>query len=151
MISTTTTPLSATLTKKHKPKKETPTSRFQAGPSDKEPIDIPFLGQLLAVLFAHATAVDDPRGLGRLLGNGLTQPLPYLGVDLLRLPRRGHFTRADGPDGFVRDDDPGPIFRLGRDGFELRRHHLDGLVAFSLLFFFRLPGWPCVLISLTHG
>lgn len=45
----------------------------------------------------------------------------------------GHFARTDGPDGLICDDNPGPIFRLSRDSFELRRHHLDGLVAFSLL------------------
>lgn len=54
-------------------------------------------------------------------------------MDFLRLLSGGHFAGADGPDGLIRDDNLGPIFRLGRDGFELRGHHFNGLVAFPLL------------------
>lgn len=110
------------------------TSRFQTRPSHKEPIDIFLLRQLLAILLAHATAVDDPRAPGRLLRNAIGEPCPDRGVDFLRLLRRGDFARADGPHGLVRDDDFGPIRDLLRNGFELGGHDLDGLVAFSLLF-----------------
>lgn len=46
---------------------------------------------------------------------------------------RGDFASADGPNGFIGDDDLGPVFGLFSDGFELGGYHLDGLVAFSLL------------------
>lgn len=140
MISTTVNPSSAT-SRKEKIDGKTLTSRFQTRPTDEESIDIFLLGQLLAILLAHAAAVDDPRALGRILGNRIGEPLSDRGVDFLRLLCGGDLACADGPHGFISDDDSGPIFGLFRDGFELGRHDFDGLVAFSLL---RPPVSPSV-------
>ena len=109
------------------------TSRFQTCPSDEESINISLLRQLLAILLAHAAPIDDPCGLRCFFRNSLSQPFPNLSMDFLCLLSGGHFPGANGPDGLICDDNLGPIFRLFRDGFELRGHHLDGLVAFPLL------------------
>ena len=54
-------------------------------------------------------------------------------MNFLCLLCRGDLTSADGPNGFISDDNFGPVFDLFCDGFELGGYHFDGLVAFSLL------------------
>ena len=109
------------------------TSGFQTCPTHEESINISFLGQLFAVLLAHTAAINNPRGFSCVFRNGIGKPFAYRGMDFLCLLRRGDFTSADGPNGFIGDDDFGPVFGLLCDGLELGGHHFDGLIAFSLL------------------
>ena len=54
-------------------------------------------------------------------------------MHFLRLCCRSDFPCSDSPDGFVGDDDFGPVFYFGGDGGELGGYDGDGLVGFALL------------------
>lgn len=111
------------------------TSRLQTGASDQKTINVRLLRQLATILLVDTAPVNDPRLLRRLARHVLPDPLTDLGVYLLRLLRGGHFARADGPDGFVRDDQLVPAgFGYGRvEGRQLVNHDFHRLVGFALL------------------
>ena len=110
------------------------TGWFQTCPSHKETINISLFRQLLAVLLAYAAAIDDPCGLCCFFRDCLGQPFSYRGMYFLCLLCGGDFTRTDGPNWFISDDNLGPICRLCCNCIELGGHNFDGLVAFPLLY-----------------
>lgn len=109
--------------------------RLQGSTADQEAINVLLLAQVVAILLAHAATIDDARLLGHLGRDLVCQPVPDLRVHLLRLLRRGHFARANGPDGLVGNDDAGPVGRGNGslDGLELPRHNGNRLAGLALL------------------
>ena len=120
--------------------REALTGWFQTCPSHKESINVFLFRQLLAVLLAYTAAIDDSCGLCCFFRDRLGQPFSYRGVYFLCLLCGGDFTRTDGPDWFISNDNLGPICRLCCDGFELGGNNFDGLVAFPLLYIDQLEG-----------
>lgn len=71
--------------------------RLQARAAHQEAIDIRLLRQLVAVLLAHAAAVQDARLVSCLGGHFLLEPAADRGVHFLRLLGGCDFAGADGP------------------------------------------------------
>lgn len=109
------------------------TGRLQAGTADEEAVDVGLLGQLAAVLLVDAAAVEDAGLVGDLLGDVVLEPGADGEVDLLGLVGGGDLSGADGPDGFVGDDDVGPVGELGLEGGELLADDVDGGAGLALL------------------
>lgn len=73
------------------------TSRLQAGTANKETVNIGLGSELAAVLLADRSTVDDTNGVLGLLGDGSTEPLADLGVDLLGLLGGSDLAGTNGP------------------------------------------------------
>jgi hypothetical protein len=71
--------------------------RLQASPTNKEPINVRLLSQLIAVLLRHTAAVQDTRLLRSLGRNFLREPLAQCLVNFLCLLGGRDFAGADGP------------------------------------------------------
>ena len=108
------------------------TSWLERCSSNQEPIDIGLLAQVLAVLLTDATTIYDSGLLGNLLADLLLQPRPDSGMYFLCLLGAGHLPGSDGPDGFVGNDNLGPVLDLFLDSPQLRSDDFDGFVALSL-------------------
>lgn len=107
--------------------------RLQARSANQEAIDISLRRQLAAVLLAHAAAINDARALRRLRADSISKPLANRLVHLLRLLRRRHLARANGPDRLIRNDNLAPVLDLVGHSAQLRRHDLDRLIGLALL------------------
>lgn len=66
-------------------RKATLTGRFKTSTAHQKPVDIDLPGEILAVLLADRSSVDDSSFIGRLLGDCLGQPFSDGGVDFLGL------------------------------------------------------------------
>mmetsp|Transcript_104148 Transcript_104148/g.299743 ORF Transcript_104148/g.299743 Transcript_104148/m.299743 type:complete len:290 (+) Transcript_104148:121-990(+) len=106
---------------------------LERGPAHEEAVHVRLRDELLAVLRRHTAAILDAHLLRHLGGNLLLQEGADGRVRLLRLVRRSHLARADGPDGLVGDDDVVPILDLRDDGGELALVHLVCLPRLALL------------------
>lgn len=107
--------------------------RLEGSTTDEETINVLLLGELVAVLLADGSTVDDARLLSSLLADLLGHPLTQSGVHLLGLLGGGDLAGANGPDGLVCDDNLAPVLDLVGDGLELGSDDLDGLAGLALL------------------
>lgn len=108
-------------------------SGLEGSTTDEETVNVLLLGQLLAVLLADGTTVDDSGLLGSILADLLGQPLTERGVHLLGLLSGSDLAGTDGPDGLVCNNNLAPVLDLVGDSLELGGDDLDGLVGLTLL------------------
>jgi hypothetical protein len=73
------------------------TTWLKTGPTNQEPVNIRLLCQFLAVLLAHASAVQDPCALGSLIVDFFGKELAEGGVDLLCLFGGCNLAGSNGP------------------------------------------------------
>lgn len=109
--------------------------RLQAGTADEEAINVGLLAQLLAVLLANTTTIQDAGLICSLVIDSLLEPLADSGVDLLSLLSSGDLAGANGPDGLVGDNNLGPIAsaNLGLEGIQLLSDNRNSGASLTLL------------------
>jgi hypothetical protein len=106
--------------------------RLQTSTSDQEPIDIRLLAQVLAVLLADTTTIDDSCLFRDLFADLLLQPFSDSSMDFLSLLSASNFTGTDGPNWFICNNDLAPVRNLFLDSLKLRGYNLDSLAALAL-------------------
>mmetsp|Transcript_42812 Transcript_42812/g.101608 ORF Transcript_42812/g.101608 Transcript_42812/m.101608 type:complete len:272 (-) Transcript_42812:344-1159(-) len=106
---------------------------LQGRAAHEEPVDVLPGEEALAVARIDRAAVHDAHRLRDLVRDVLLDPVPDVGVRLLRHLRGRDLPRADGPDGLVGDDHPAPVGDLLLVGLHLPAEHLPQLAGLALL------------------
>src|SRR6266540_42282 len=108
---------------------------IQARPSHERPVDLRMGHELPDVAGLHTPAVLDSRGFGRLAGEHRADGSSDQRDHLARVGGAGVASRADGPDGFVRDHGLCHPCRLraGQRGLDLAHHLGFGAAGVSFL------------------
>lgn len=108
------------------------TSGLERSTTDEETVNVGLLAELAAVLLVDTTTVQDSGLVSNLVADSL-EPFTDGMVNLLSLLGGGDLASANGPDGFVGNDNLGPVVDLGLEGLELLADNLNGLAGLALL------------------
>jgi len=108
--------------------------------SDKETVNVWLGNQLCGVFVANTSSVENSCLVGGLSRDVGLEPGSNSNVCLLSLLWSGNLTSADGPDGFVSDDDVGPVVDEFTDCGKLLCVDVIGLARFSLVEFLTNAG-----------
>lgn len=100
--------------------------------TNKEPINISLLAQILAVLLTHTATIDNSRLLSSLLINLFLQPRPNRSMNLLSLLRRSNLPRPNRPNRLISNHNLTPILNLILNRLQLIRHNFNRLPTLSL-------------------
>ena len=102
--------------------------------TNEEAINVGLGDKITAVSSIGRTTVLDANLSGDFSGNVLGEPLAAVSVSILSDLRGGGLSSADGPDGFVGEDDGAPrVGGLLLDGIELSLEDIVGLSGLALL------------------
>jgi len=77
------------------------TLRRKGGASDQGAVYIPFLCEFANIVRLDTASVKYSPGIGELISVEFGEPMPYEGMNLLSLLRRGIFSGSDRPDGLI--------------------------------------------------
>lgn len=109
--------------------------RLERSASYQETIDIRVGNKVGTVSTIDGATIEDSSLSGNFSGYILGEPLSNLKMSLLSLLRSSDLTSTNGPDGFVSNDNIGPVLllKLFVNGGELSGIDLTSLSRFSLL------------------
>jgi len=114
--------------------------------SDEETVDVWLVNQLCGVLVVNTSSVENSCLFGGLSGDVGLEPGSDSNMCLLCLVWGGNLTSADSPDGFVSDDDVGPVVDEFTDGGELSCVDVISLTSLSLVEFLTDAGHDLELV-----